>query len=388
MIKVLIADDEAIIRKGLKNMILSYDLNLEVIGEASDGEMALTIIKEHKPDIMLIDINMPFLNGLDFLEIVKDLLPDTITIIISGYDEFEFARRALQLGAFDYLLKPLNRSNLYQCIKKAVHQYNNLISKKHLITLSQKEIQENEMLIQQNILRMCLENEMSPSFIEDKLKILKFQNTDKLALFIINDKAKVIKECLVLNNLSDYIFVYSLYIDSYLILICKLDNREIEEILNHLNKNWIRDTGNELECSYMALENGIFSLYKDYKKLLHKHTSKSKLTSTINWAINYIKENYNVPDINLQLMADKCYVSPSCLTRALQQTLGLSFSEYLTEVRLSAAMELLSSNDPNLSINEVARKVGYSSQHYFSRIFKSKTGFSPTEYRGCQARDK
>lgn len=388
MIKVLIADDEATIRKGLKNMILSYDLGLEVIGEASDGEMALTIIKEHKPDIMLIDINMPFLNGLDFLEIVKDLLPDTITIIISGYDAFEFARRALQLGAFDYLLKPINRLNLYQCIEKAAHEHNKIISKKQIITLSQKELQENEILIQQNILRTCLENEMEPSFIEDKLKILNFQSTDKIGLFIINDKARVIKECLVLNNLTDYISGYSFYIESYLILIFKLNNREIEDVLNHLNKNWIRDTGNELECSYMLLESGIFSLYKDYKKLLNKHTCNSKLTSNINWAINYIKENYNMTDINLQFMADKCYVSPSCLTRALQQKLGLSFSEYLTEVRLSAAMELLNSNYPNLSINEVARKVGYSSQHYFSRIFKSKTGFSPTEYRECRARDK
>ncbi len=123
MFRIVIADDEEIIRNGLKNLIESYDLNLSVVGTARDGEEALQLIKEYQPEIILMDINMPFMNGLQVIEKTKELDPNSKIIIISGYDQFEYAQKALELGVFSYLLKPIQYRDFKNIIAKAMDSY-------------------------------------------------------------------------------------------------------------------------------------------------------------------------------------------------------------------------------------------------------------------------
>lgn len=120
MIKTIIADDEKVIRNGLKKLLESSDLPLSISEPAANGKEALNLIKEVLPDIILMDINMPGLKGLDVIAEVKPLIPNTKIIIISGHDDFHYAQRALQLGAFDYLLKPINKEHLFDVIKRAI----------------------------------------------------------------------------------------------------------------------------------------------------------------------------------------------------------------------------------------------------------------------------
>lgn len=120
MIRTVIADDERVIRNGLKKMLEVSDLPLNIAEPAANGKEALEIIKEFLPQILLMDINMPGIKGLDVIEMVKPFIPDSKIIIISGHDDFKYAQRALQLGAFDYLLKPINKKQLIDVIKKAI----------------------------------------------------------------------------------------------------------------------------------------------------------------------------------------------------------------------------------------------------------------------------
>lgn len=120
MIKTVIADDEKVIRNGLKKLLESYDLPLSIASPAANGKEALEIIMETHPQIILMDINMPGIKGLDVIETVKPFIPDAKIIIISGHDDFKYAQRALQLGAFDYLLKPINKAQLYEVINRAI----------------------------------------------------------------------------------------------------------------------------------------------------------------------------------------------------------------------------------------------------------------------------
>ena len=120
MIRTVIADDEKVIRNGLKKMLEASDLQLNIAEPAANGKEAIEIIKNFLPKIILIDINMPGMKGLDVIEMVKPYIPDSKIIIISGHDDFQYAQRALQLGAFDYLLKPINKKQLIDVIKKAI----------------------------------------------------------------------------------------------------------------------------------------------------------------------------------------------------------------------------------------------------------------------------
>ncbi|WP_353093330.1 response regulator [Tissierella praeacuta] len=123
MFRIVIADDEEIIRNGLKNLIESYDLDLSVVGTAQDGEEALQLINIYQPEIILMDINMPFMNGLEVIEKTREIDPNAKIIIISGYDQFEYAQKALDLGVFSYLLKPIQYRDFKNIIIKAMDSY-------------------------------------------------------------------------------------------------------------------------------------------------------------------------------------------------------------------------------------------------------------------------
>ena len=118
MIKLFLAEDEIVMRDGIKKQIDWKKEDIEFVGEASDGELAWPMILETKPDILLTDIKMPFMDGLELSELVKKELPETYIIILSGYDEFSYAQRAVSLGVTEYLLKPLPPGKLLECIRK------------------------------------------------------------------------------------------------------------------------------------------------------------------------------------------------------------------------------------------------------------------------------
>ena len=117
MYKVLIVEDEDIIRKGLMFMMDWFKVNCVVVGEAIDGVDGLNKVKKHKPDIVITDVKMPFKDGIQMLE--ESIFEYGYeAIIVSGYSEFEYAKKAITLGVTEYLLKPIDFEYLYKTIKK------------------------------------------------------------------------------------------------------------------------------------------------------------------------------------------------------------------------------------------------------------------------------
>ena len=119
MLRILVVDDEEIIRKGMIRKVERFIDNAEIVGEAADGEQALILVEEKKPDIVLTDIKMPIIDGLMFIEKALDVSEDTKFIIFSGYNDFGYAQKALRLGVCDYLLKPINNEDLVRVIREA-----------------------------------------------------------------------------------------------------------------------------------------------------------------------------------------------------------------------------------------------------------------------------
>lgn len=120
MYKVLIIDDEEPLREAIRILGNWQDLEVDEIWEATDGKAGLKMLEQHKPDIVMVDMKMPELNGVEFLRIVEQEYPELLTIVISGYNDFEFTRQAIHARVVDYLLKPVNRLDLNQALRKAV----------------------------------------------------------------------------------------------------------------------------------------------------------------------------------------------------------------------------------------------------------------------------
>lgn len=118
MYRIYLADDETWIVIGLKKQIEKSGLPFQVIGEANNGVAAMEEILEKKPDILISDIRMPGLNGLQLLEKLREKGIDMKVIFISGYAEFEYAQSAIRMGTFDYLLKPVEQEKLNQVLER------------------------------------------------------------------------------------------------------------------------------------------------------------------------------------------------------------------------------------------------------------------------------
>lgn len=117
--KILIADDERTIRNGLAGLIRNWFPDWEIVGLAENGKQALRIATQEKPQIALVDINMPEMNGLEMIEKLRSILPNTLVVILSGYDQFTYAQQGIRLGIMDYLLKPVDREQLFMVLREA-----------------------------------------------------------------------------------------------------------------------------------------------------------------------------------------------------------------------------------------------------------------------------
>ena len=161
MLKVFLAEDEFIIREGIKNNIDWQAHGYEFCGEASDGELAFPLIQKTRPDILITDIKMPFVDGLALSRLVKKELPETEIIILSGYEEFDYAKEAIQIGVARYLLKPINGETLLQEIDSVAEIILGKQKEKEIREKYQKEMEENSLRDQMDLFQHLVTGDCS-----------------------------------------------------------------------------------------------------------------------------------------------------------------------------------------------------------------------------------
>lgn len=149
-LRVLLVDDEIMIREGLKKLFDWEAHECVVVGEAADGMEAITKIDEEQPDIVIMDINIPIINGLKVIQLSRVKYPSMAFVIVSGYDDFSYCREALRLQITDYILKPVNYEEFGSCIDQLkISLYNNevkekpVVKKERVITGITKYMQEH-----------------------------------------------------------------------------------------------------------------------------------------------------------------------------------------------------------------------------------------------------
>ena len=142
-IKVFLVEDEMVIRRGIKNSIDWEKEGYIFCGEASDGELAYPMIIKEKPDILITDIRMPFMDALELCKLVKKELPNIKILILSGYDEFDYAKEAIRLGVTEYLLKPISSGKLLEALNGVSESIRREKEDKDLVRKYMEEMREN-----------------------------------------------------------------------------------------------------------------------------------------------------------------------------------------------------------------------------------------------------
>ena len=194
MLKVFLVEDESVIREGFRDKIPWEQYGFQLVGEAGDGEMALPMIRKLKPDLLITDIKMPFMDGLSLSEIVKEEFPKIKIIIISGYDDFEYARQAIKAGVDQYLLKPITRTTLRGVLLEIKEKIEQGMEQKDYQAQYQDEVQEFEQFSLRRFFEKILEGKLSVKEIYEEAAAQSLQLTAScynLLLFSIYEKAEV-----------------------------------------------------------------------------------------------------------------------------------------------------------------------------------------------------
>lgn len=150
-LKVFLVEDEIVIREGIKKNINWQQEGFVFVGEASDGELAYPLIQSTKPDILITDIRMPFMDGLELSRLVKKELPNIKILVLSGYNEFEYAKEAINIGIAEYLLKPITGAKLLEAVKKMAKSIEEEWQQKQYLLAYQKEQAENGQLARRKL---------------------------------------------------------------------------------------------------------------------------------------------------------------------------------------------------------------------------------------------
>ncbi|MHC1771383.1 MAG: response regulator [Flexilinea sp.] len=172
MLKIFLVEDEIVVRQGIKNKVNWSEHDLEFVGEASDGELAYPMIQNLKPDIIITDIKMPFMDGLALSRLVKQEMPWVKIVILSGYDEFQYAKEAISIGVTDYLLKPICSAKILETILQIKKNVEEERAQQSMSRQYKLDMQENENFQKKKFFTQLVDNTLSVSELLQRAKKL------------------------------------------------------------------------------------------------------------------------------------------------------------------------------------------------------------------------
>lgn len=187
MLKILIIEDENIIRKGLVNSINWLELDSSIIGEGKNGKEGLELIRKLKPNLVITDIRMPILNGLEMLEIALNEGYEFEKIILTSYSEFDYAHQGIKMGITDYILKPIDENLL----SNAIYEVKRKIKNKENTQLLNKILEKNQNIEEYSINNYLEKNEKINIFVKKTIEIIIKEYSKKLNINYLSKKLDI-----------------------------------------------------------------------------------------------------------------------------------------------------------------------------------------------------
>ena len=417
--RILLVDDEPIVLQGINTIIQKTECkDWAVVGQCTSGEEALTLFDTLRPDIIITDIRMNGgISGLELTQQIKKKDSDTLIILLTGYAYFDFARQAIKLGAFDYLLKPTCYSHIIDCLQRAQRELQQKREKQMAENLLNDNLENHRTRAREKFL-IDLTKGLYPvdQDVDELCRSYNLQADSYLVLFI-----KYLQQCNALENdskdkniqifaiknfiaefLSEDCRAVPVTIDSehlFVVLLVSVDHdldtlsRKIDslsitasQVLNL--RMWIGvsspcSKAEELCVCYEQAEHCL-TLANNTRSGLTFFSHLPLTNPEIVYSDNIIKalvyiQNHYQESLSLKAVADHVYLNIWYFSDLFKREVGKSFTDYVTELRINHAKELL--KDRNKKLYQIAYEVGINEPAYFSQLFKKVTGQSPKEYR-------
>lgn len=389
--KLVIVDDEPVICSGLLTLVEKNDWGWEVEGVFSDPEEALENCDWDQIQAALMDINMPSIDGLGLVHILRERGYETSVIFITAYARFDYAQKAIGEKAVDYLLKPISRKSLEDALKKAEKIYLDKISREE----SPEYIRLNLDYLRKKFFSDIIFEERYISGEEkQKKKSLYYLNGKTYGLLEFISKKTKVQLKTQLNELcaretSWYLYGHEYF---YVTLFVYDAGREeqIYEVIRQvesIRRSYRLEIGNmeELPVVYQTLMEEMRKYYNDVAEnentvstVEEEEPMPEDVSLPVRQAIAYINKNLGKP-LSLQTIAMEVYLHPTYLSNMFKKQTGYTIINYINRCRIRKAKELLC--DPRNKVCWVMEQVGFVNQRYFGKVFKEITGVTPTQYK-------
>ncbi len=342
--KLLVVDDEVVTREYIKYVLREKNINIEIF-EASNGLEAIEKVKSIVPDLVLIDIRMPIMDGLEVTKRIRPMFPTMKIAVLTAYDEFKYAQRALRLNVNEYLLKPISPDKLIDFISRNMR----------------KEINEENHLIKPTILFQ---------YEKELLDNIRFKENKKAKKAIGYIFVELTKVNLSLDKIKKYMLEL-IGIVERLVISLGLDINMINEIKYNKQKELL-----ELD-SLQLIKSNIESFIESVLTLVEYQYLSPKELSVIK-AKSFVENNYN-NKIYLKDVAKHVGFSPYYFSRLFKEIEGVNFSDYVNRYRIDMSKKYM--QNFKLSLSQISEKVGYEDFSYFSSVFKKYENILPSKYR-------
>jgi two-component system, response regulator YesN len=360
---LVIADDEKNIREGLSKFIDWKDLGFNVVMKCEDGEEVIDYINTMSVDVVLCDIRMNRKSGLDVAKFVSENPRDIKVVLMSGYQEFEYAKKALEYNVVSYIVKPIEMREIKEKfikIKSDLDVLKNINEKMNEEKKKVIDIQRDFSVL------IDMQSNLIESFLNfDKIFIYSiFKDiSNKVVNMPFNSGIKFLENtlALLLNKIIGF----------YLGLNIKED---LIDIIRNISES--QNYNRALEVFELWIDSAVNGIEEN-------NNSNSKLV--IKKANKYIEKNY-MNDLTLEKVSEIVFLSPVYLSKVYKKEMGINFIDYVTKIRIERSKELL--RNRNLKVYEISELVGYKNLKYFYKIFKRYTGYTPNKYREILVKDK
>ena len=439
MLQVLVADDEEIEVRALEMMIRhDFPGEAELVPDAKNGLQLIAHIQKYQPDIVIADINMPGMNGLEALELMRAKYPRMKILISTAYNDFDYIRRALKLGAADYLLKPVSRDTFLKTfsavlakagqeqseaddekkIRQAMGEMQSIAGDEFLSSLLLGDAAENSfhhflrslphpyhgavvMMArpgsgekEAGLLEKSLQKEISAILSRYCSLIGKLYQGDLYFLIFLPDEMDDDRCVHYLTDLSRFVTKQLKGQDPELEFGFSRIGRYVQEIETCLEESRLAFSGNhpdrlyfyqnrtekeKAEVSEQARQK-VSEMLREEKK-----NAEKPLSDHLRQAVLYMRQHYE-QDLALDEVASQAGISPFYLSRLFRQELRCTFVEEMTQIRMEQALRLM--RQERLSMREIAEKTGYRNVTYFYKVFRKTMGAGAGEVRDMMLSEK
>lgn len=393
MYTIMIVDDEFAAQDMIRRYVETKMPQYRVLHVCNHGKEALEAFLREPADILLVDIRMPVMDGLTFLEKLGEITQDYAALILSSYNEFEYAKTAIGLGVSHYLLKPVDFKELDGAIRKATQQ----LEKKRAAfsPVSSTSEEKQEIFFDDLLLGKYETQDMAAQAFKDAMFPFSYGSVGTYMQINVDDAIKwnygqdelitAIKNvlsllyhasyCICVNksqSLLDFVLIGHKLPNADAKTICT-QTRNLVKILISVKKMHTFDSVEEL-CGYFSREERRTEVEQmEEAEVLPEATLKQRIFM----AAEYIREHY-VEDLSRDELAQLVYISPAHFSRCFKEIMGVSYKDYLTEIRMQQAIKMLATQ---MKVTEIANRVGYQNNNRFNINFRQYTGYTPTEYR-------